>query len=302
MSSVVNFAPPYREPVRWDRMTYKDALLGQETVLDENENIVSSVRASAEDNGSSSSFKTVNTAQGNQSEKNNSSCNIGKQDSSKAGSEKGFTFEEFINKFQEVENCRGRIGRGRFRYQPEEQRSNNTYYSRRQHQGRHRKYYGRGWQNPQGFSYRPPRASHASYRSTRGSTGYIRRPGRPFNSRSSYRGYWPRRAFFTGHHGDSNYFKSAGSRSRYISVSSQTENLQEEKVNEETITDNINESLVNSGCEVLEKSERKASVASVVSDHIHSESYIDSSDMESDIEIFIDSSAFTYDQRKHISI
>ena len=59
---------------------------------------------------------------------------------------------------------------------------------------------------------------------------------------------------------------------------------------------------MNSGCDVLEISERKASVASVVSDHIHSESYIDSSDMESDIEIFIDSSAFTYDQRKHISI
>ena len=301
MSAEVNFAPPYREPLRWDRMTYKEALLGQESVLDENENIVSSVRVSAEDNGSSS-LKIANSVQSNQSEKNNSKCNIVKQDSSKASSEKGFTFEEFINKFQEVENCRGRIGRGRFRYQPEEQRSNNTYYSRRQHQGRHRKYYGRGWQNPQGFSYRPQRASHASYRSTRGSTGYIRRPGRSFNSRSSYRGYWPRRAFFTGHHGDSSYNRAAGSRSRYISVSSQTENLQEEKVDEETITDNINDSLVSSGCGVLVKSERKASIASGVSDHVNSESYIDSSDMESDIEIFIDSSAFTYDQRKHISI
>ena len=336
-NKAVNFAPPVTSSQAWNRETYKDILLGlteSSPIKDENHNTIDiqkgdqstddvSIIESPTLNNITSDCKSLiataffepetsrNIVSIPGSKTDNEHTVLGSESNIKnleteeyieSTEEKGFSFEEFIKKFQDLDcrkNCSS-INKDDLKYND---RSLHIYAN--DHGRVYRRDRG-GWRprGARGFrAQRRPRPFVRYYESYRPRGQDFVNKTRSYNNHWRYNGQsnvqrFQYRGSFRGARLDRG---DARGRKHLLSVSSQTE---ETNVDQRVKTENSIETV---SCSVAETetqdipgrvSDRKDSCISNGSERLNSESYPETSDLESDIEIIIDPSAFVFDHRK----
>ena len=309
---VLNFAPPITEAVSWDKLTYREVLL-KCTSEDGNKTESDYENKDEKKNEFNSHPKCDNTFQDEDThytllnnnllkEGRTENCKleenleqIEKYEFQEKGGEhstdtKGFTFEEFVSKFKELDTGidknnnqekRGSIAKlqnakrytefGRPFWRPRSFRGGrSTRYSRpylglNQYGIRYQGHYG--GRRP---SYNIHRLNYNRGSQSRGSS-----PAQPFKRHS----------------------RTPERRVHLISVSSQTDH-NDDTINKDDIDEeSIPFKWVESDKKIEGQKRRESDVSDLSEKLLTSESYAETSDLESDIEIIIDSSAFRYDQR-----
>ena len=296
---VLNFAPPITEAIPWDGMTYREVLLKSPSAdpnAEKEEDCETEVKLEKNAEsipGDNTLKKELNKIEPTDNCKSKDSCEIigifklQHKNEEILAENKGLTFDEFVKKYKELDpgldasidkEKRGlkvklhelgdrrctELGR-QFSRSQSFRGGRYTRYQRQRFNHYGNRYQGRG-------HYRGRRPYNNIYRVN-------------FQRGSQFRGSGPVRPYFQ-------HPRSTGDRVHLISVSSQTDQNDNE-VKSVLLEENTSFKPIEvEGGKQANDCERRSSDVSNIS-----ESYTETSDFESDIEIIIDSSAFRYDQR-----
>ncbi|XP_023338035.1 uncharacterized protein LOC111708785 isoform X4 [Eurytemora carolleeae] len=300
---VLNFAPPITEAIPWDGMTYREVLLKSPSAdpnAEKKEDCETEVKLEKNAEsipGDTALKKELNKIEPADNCKSKDSCEIigiyklQHKNEEILAENKGLTFDEFVKKYKELDpgldasidkEKRGlkvklhelgdrkctELGR-QFSRSQSFRGGRYTRYQRQRFNHYGNRYQGRG-------HYRGRRPYNNIYRVN-------------FQRGSQFRGSGPVRPYFQ-------HPRSTGHRVHLISVSSQTDQNDNE-VKSVLLEENTPFKPIEvEGGEQANDCERRSSDVSNISEKLTSESYTETSDFESDIEIIIDSSAFRYDQ------